>query len=101
MIDHEPKNFHVEYIDSTRHWSADSAKYAGGDCLVTALSRGWMLSPVIKRETRWYAGNRFVYIYHFALSREGEDMVMPVVTNPFVEKFVSQPALELQTVDEH
>lgn len=98
MIDHEPRNFHMEYMDVTQHWCADSAKYAGGDCLVTALFNGWEMNPVIQKETKWYAGNRFVYIYHFSLSRAGEQMVMPVVTNPYIEKLIAQPAIELHIV---
>jgi hypothetical protein len=100
MVGNDHKNFHVEYMDATQHWCATSEKYAGGDCLATALNRGWQMSPVIKRETRWYAGNRFVYLYHFTLTRETDEMVMPVITNPFIERLIAQPALELQTIEE-
>ena len=36
-----PSNYHVQYLDVTKHWDPDSENYAGGDALVTALSRGW------------------------------------------------------------
>jgi hypothetical protein len=100
MFDHEQTNFHVEYMDVTQHWCATSEKYAGGDCLLTALLEGWTMSPHIRRETKWFTGSRFIHVYHFVLSRDDEQMVMPVITNPFVEKFVGQPSLQLEYIEE-
>jgi hypothetical protein len=90
MLNSNPANFHVEYVDVSQHWSANSEPYAGGDCLVTALTRGWVMSPVIYVENKWYAGMRNVAIYHVELTRDDEIMVMPVLHNPWVARQISQ-----------
>lgn len=101
MLNHNPANFHVEYIDVTQHWNAASAQYAGGDCLVTAIYRGWQINPVIYQETKWYAGNRQVSIYHIELTRGDERMVMPIIHNPWIQRQLRQmPYLRIYPIEE-
>jgi hypothetical protein len=88
-------NYHVQYMSVTQYWSPTSEKYAGGDALVTALHHGWKISPTIQLEKKWFAGNRQVLVYHFELTRDEETMIMPVINNPYVDKLVYQPGLEV------
>jgi hypothetical protein len=90
MLNASSSNFHVEYMDVTQHWSPESERYAGGDCLMTALHNGWEMSPTVRVEQKWYAGMRHVTIYHVELRREGKTMVMPIINNPYVTRQFSQ-----------
>lgn len=84
------KNFHVQYLDVTsQYWSPQSAKFAGGDHLLTALTNGWEIVSYEKRQ-HWYAGARCVNIYHFTLRRGNEQIQMPVINNPYIERFLGQ-----------
>lgn len=101
MLNSNPANFHVEYMDVSQHWSANSEQYAGGDCLVTALYRGWEMNPVVYLENKWYAGMRQVAVYHIELSRDGEKMVMPIIHNPWVARQIRQmPYLRIYPYEE-
>ncbi len=93
-----PTNFHVEYMDVAQHWSPQSERYAGGDALLTAIYDGWHIGDTIQRETKWFAGMRFVNVYHFELKREEEIRVMPVIDNPFVDRFIQQSTVKLVEV---
>lgn len=83
-------NFHVQYLDVTsQHWNPQSAAFAGGDHLMTALKNGW---DIVKCEEtqHWYAGMRSVTIYRFELERGNDHMCMPVLTNPAVSRLIRQ-----------
>lgn len=81
-------NFHVEYMDVTQHWNDKSEKYAGADSLLTMLYNGWEMKKEVRREERWFAGSRLVYIYHVELERDGETMHMPVIHNPYISRMI-------------
>ena len=81
-------NFHAEYLDVVQHWSPTSAKYAGGDALVTFLFEGWELRSEVKVEDRYFAGMRSISVYHMELERDGETIKMPVLRNPYVNRIV-------------
>jgi hypothetical protein len=76
-----------------RHWHAPSEKYTGGDSLLTALYQGWTISNIVYSEAHWYAGTRCVIVYYFELTREGVTVVMPVITNPYVERLIAETPL--------
>jgi hypothetical protein len=95
MLVSNPSNWHYEYWRIVRHWHAASEKYAGGDCLLTAINNGWNIIPPVLAEAHWRAGSRCVMVYHFTLERRGETMTMPVITNPFVERLIADSALRL------
>ena len=102
MIVESLANYHFQYMDvSTQHWSYSSEKHAGGDNLMTALSRGWKLDDTVKVETVWYAGMRSSTIYHFTLTRDGQQIDMPVLSNPYVNRMVrTEDNLKLVPIDE-
>lgn len=88
-------NFHVEYINvTTQHWDPQSSTFAGGDQLVTAIQRGWQVEKCIE-ETHWFTGMRSVRVYHFTLIRDDEQIEMPVIANPYVERFVQQEEFDI------
>ncbi|MFW5773015.1 MAG: hypothetical protein ACOCZH_06780 [Phototrophicaceae bacterium] len=84
MLSNTSSNYHVEYMDVTKHWNPDSEAFAGGDALVTRLSQGWQMKKEVQIEQRILAGNRQIMIYHIELTRDGQTMKMPVLRNPYV-----------------
>lgn len=92
-------NYHVQYLDVTsQHWHPNSAQFAGGDHLLTAVNNGWEVSDCVIREI-WYAGARCVFVYHFTLTRGNEMMRMPVIDNPYVTRFVEQSGVKVRRED--
>ncbi len=90
-------NYHAQYLDVTsQHWHPNSAQFAGGDHLLTAINNGWDVSDCMLQEI-WYAGARCVFIYHFTLSRQGDVMKMPVIDNPYVTRFIEQGGVTVRT----
>ncbi|MCC6617107.1 MAG: hypothetical protein IT320_26780 [Anaerolineae bacterium] len=81
-------NFHVSYPDVNRYWSPVCESYAGGDALLTAMSKGWQVVSPVYEEEFWLAGLRLVVVLHFELTRNGKTMKMPVISNPFVRRLV-------------
>ena len=88
-------NFHAQYSELTsQHWHPNSETYAGGDHLTTALEKKWQIEKVeLKRH--WYAGMRSVRLYEFTLTKEGRTVTMPVLDNPFVERFIKLEGIDL------
>ncbi|RMG83687.1 MAG: hypothetical protein D6712_12695 [Chloroflexi bacterium] len=87
-------NYHVQYLDVTKHWHPDSQPFAGGDALATALDEGWQITGPVIREDYWHS-MRCVPIYHFTLTRDGETRHIPVISNPYVNRLVKQLNLEI------
>lgn len=83
-------DFHVEYMDVAQHWHPGSESYAGGDALVTMLSRGWNLERDVYVERREFAGMRSVSVYHLTLEKDGQRIHMPVVRNPYINRLLRQ-----------
>lgn len=96
MLGHSPSNYHVEYMDVTQHWSPDSERYGGGDCLITMMLRGWELDRKVLMEYKWFGGNRRVRIYHCTLTRAGDRIVLPVVHNPYVNRLIRTMQLTVE-----
>jgi len=83
-------NFHVQYMDVTsQHWHPKSEHFAGGDNLITAVENGWEVNECMLVQ-HWYAGMRSVKIYEFTLRRGDTSMLMPVISNPYVERFIKE-----------
>jgi hypothetical protein len=91
-------NYHIDYRDVTRHWHADSEKYAGGDHLLTAIYDGWEIQAVYQ-EVCWHLGMRSTFVYHFVFEHRGAQMVMPVVDNPYVNRFIQAIPFEIQPIE--
>jgi hypothetical protein len=95
VFDYNASNWHYAYRRVVRHWHTASEAYAGGDCLLTALNNGWDISERVVAHEHWRAGTRCVMVYHFELTLNGETMIMPVITNPFVERLIAENALRV------
>ncbi|GAB5491087.1 MAG: hypothetical protein Phog2KO_13020 [Phototrophicaceae bacterium] len=81
-------NFHTQYSDLTsQHWHAQSEGFAGGDNLITALEKKWGIEKCAL-VTHWYAGMRGVRIYEFTLVKGDKTIIMPVLNNPYVDRFI-------------
>jgi hypothetical protein len=83
----------MEDIDFYRHWHPQSERFAGGDCLATALMRGWVLKAPVVMEVYWCAGSRQVNVYHCDLVRDDDHMHMPVLGNPYMDRLIQQMGL--------
>lgn len=92
----DAQNYHVLYQDVTnQHWDPESESYAGGDNLMTALERGWVIEECTL-ERCWYAGMRSVQIYQFTLSRDEKTITMSVIENPYIYRFAQQKRFEIE-----
>ena len=69
---------------TNRHWHPESEKYAGVDCLLSALDEGWIIDGLVFGEVHRFGGGRQTTVYQFTLTRNGATMVMPVIENPHV-----------------
>lgn len=96
----ESKNYHADYPDIKRYWSDTSQRYAGGDHLLTALQRGWVMGDVVYEQRVWHGGSRLVIIYHIDLTRESETMIMPVVTTPFIRRMIRRMGCKIMPLEE-
>ena len=83
-----PKNFHVQYPNILRHWSPRSEAFAGGDNLMTAVSRGWEVGNQVTCQKFWHAGVRCVSVYHFTLRKGDTEISMPVIENPYITRML-------------
>jgi hypothetical protein len=85
--------------DTPRHWHPQSQAYAGGDCLLSTLDCGWRVSQVVHGDQCHY-GNRRVLVYYFELQRGDEVQIMPVISNPFIERLLAVSLLEVAVIAE-
>lgn len=92
------KNYDNYYMDTPRHWSAESEAYTGADSLLTALEYGWQIIGAVYREDILYRGARMSAIYHVTLERQQERVVMSIVSNPFLVRYLKQRGLLVEQV---
>jgi hypothetical protein len=88
------------YMRTIRHWHAESEKWAGADCLLTKLDDGWTVDPTVYYQEFWHAGSRLVTIYYFQLTRDGETLEMPVITNPYARRLLRRLTQHLRPIEE-
>jgi hypothetical protein len=93
-------DFHVDYPDIVRHWSPISEKYAGADCLVTAVRNGWRVVGEVYVENFWHAGTRLTSVYHLKLVSGDETMLMPVISNPYARRLIDMNRITLHPMEE-
>ena len=96
MIGRNPANYHAEYMDVVQHWSHDSEKYGGGDALITMMMMGWELGQTLYMEYKHFGGNRRVRIYHCVLTHRNDQLVIPVVHNPYVNRLIRNMQLSVE-----
>ena len=83
--------------EAPRHWHSQSQAYAGGDCLLSALDCDWTVKQVVHCY-RINRGNRKIVIHFFELQRANEALVMPVISNPFIERLLVASPLEVAII---
>lgn len=93
-------DFHVDYPDIVHHWSPVSEKYAGADCLVTAVRNGWRVIGEVYVENFWHAGTRLTSVFHVKMVRGDTTMVMPVISNPYAHRLIHMNRVTLQPIEE-
>ena len=82
---------HEKFTESGQYWSPASEDYAAASQLVTAMRSGWILAlPRVSARQIWHSGSRPSTVYEFTLMRGSRLMIMPVLSNPFVERFLVQ-----------
>ncbi len=96
----DSSNLHIQYPDFSRHWCDTSEKFAGGDALLTAMNRHWEVEDTCYEERFWHAGTRLVTIYHFILHNEGETLLMPVISNPYIRRVISEQQYKIVPIEE-
>ena len=82
---------HDKFTENEQYWSPDSETYAAASQLITAMRAGWILAlPRVSARQVSSGGSRPCTIYDFTLMRGSQLMVMPVLSNPFVERYIIQ-----------
>lgn len=100
FLTRDAKNFHVQYPNVNRHWSPRSEDFAGADCLVTAMMRGWELNNQVMHEVHMHGGARYVNIYHFRMRKGDREITMPVLENPYVTRLLFTSPFEVVAMDQ-
>jgi len=95
MINRNHSNYHVEYMDVTQHWCEKSEEYAGADALITALNDGWKMDSRIEYDTIYFAGSRPQYVYYIGLERDDEQLTMPVLYSPYLNRMINSARYDL------
>lgn len=89
MLPFHVQTSHEKYTEAPSHWHSRSQKFAGGDQLLTAIRLGWQIAEqTIFAEQHWLSGTRPITVYNIVLSRADETIIMPVIANPYVERFI-------------
>ena len=80
---------HEKYTEQNQYWCPDSEEYAAASQLLSAIRAGWMLAlPRVSARQIWKGGSQPRTIYDFTLIRDAQLMVMPVLSNPFIERYL-------------
>jgi hypothetical protein len=87
---------HEHYTRYKRHFCPKTERYTGADSLITAQRLGWtLMHQVVYREDILLRGSRFRTIYYFRLQRGKEQMMMPIISNPFVLQLIHRQNLRI------
>lgn len=82
---------HEKFTESNQYWSSGSEKYAAASQLISAMRDGWLLAlPRVSARQVWHSGSRQSTIYEFTLVRGSQLMIMPVLSNPYIERYLVQ-----------
>lgn len=84
---------------STQYWHPRSAKFAGGDNFVTAIFGGWEVDGPVHVKRHRYTEARFITVYHFRLKRGNEEMDMPVIYTPYIERLIEKSDVDVVNHD--
>lgn len=82
---------HEKYTEADQYWSAESEDYAAASQLISAMREGWILAlPRVSARQVWNSGSRPRTVYDFTLMRGSQLMIMPVLSNPYIERYIIQ-----------
>ena len=82
---------HDKFTESNQYWCPDSETYAAASHLLSALRDDWSLAlPRVRARQTWNSGSRARTLYEFTLLRGSQLMIMPVLSNPFIERYLVQ-----------
>ena len=95
MINEYLTNVQVYYTETPRHWCPRSEKYTGADSLITALRNGWSLCRLVYRQDVFHGGSRRTSVYYFELKTDDDIVTMPVVSTPFIVRFIAHLSLKV------
>lgn len=80
---------HEQYTETDQYWSPGSEEYAAASQLISALRSGWILAlPRVSARQIWHSGSRPTTIYDFTLVRGSQLVIMPVLSNPYIERYL-------------
>ncbi len=96
-MDFEQANYsHEKFTERDQYWSPESEEYAAASQLITALRHGWVLAlPRVAARQLWCGGHRPRTIYDFTLVRGSQLMTMPVLSNPYIERYIVQQQIRI------
>lgn len=87
---------HEKYTEGDQYWSAESEEYAAASQLISIMRDGWMLAlPRVSARQIWNSGSRPRTVYDFTLMRGSQLMIMPVLSNPYIERYIIQNDLRI------
>lgn len=101
MCEFGENDIHERALLHDRHWCPVSEPVTGADSLISALHQGWQLTGQVYREDVLHRGARRNTILHFLLVRDSEYRLMPVMSNPIIERLVSKRALRIYRCPQH
>jgi hypothetical protein len=82
---------HEKYTEADQYWSPESEKYAAASQLISIMREGWILAlPRISARQIWNSGSRPRTVYDFTLMRGSQLMIVPVLSNPYIERYIIQ-----------
>ncbi|MCS6872766.1 MAG: hypothetical protein RML95_13170 [Anaerolineae bacterium] len=87
-------------VDEYRHWSPRSQTYTSADVLQQYMRAGWQLAESVTVETFTLGAGRRVSVYHFVLSKNGQELRLPVVSSPLALRTIMDHGLKVIRLDE-
>ncbi|MCY4061009.1 MAG: hypothetical protein OXG53_01435 [Chloroflexi bacterium] len=82
---------HEKYTEGDQYWSPESEEYAAASQLISIMREGWILAlPRVSARQVWNSGSRPRTVYDFTLMRGSQLMIMPVLSNPYIERYIIQ-----------
>ncbi len=87
---------HEKFTEQDQYWCPESEEYAAASQLISALRAGWTFAlPGVSARQIWNSGSRPRTVYDFTLLRGTQIMLMPVLSNPFVERYIVQNRIRI------
>lgn len=100
-IYNKPKGIiHNRHTDADRHFDPKSEVYTGADSLITAQRNGWKLINIAYEERIVMRSGRYTTLYYFKLTRNDEKIIMPIISNPFIDNMINTRRILLKSLTE-